>query len=302
VSREVIITIAPTGGVARKEQNPALPITPHEIANVVERCAAAGASVAALHARRSDQAATTDPDLYREINELVRERCEIIINNSTGGGVDGDLLQRTNGYPEISFAERLKGLDAGAEMCTLDCQTQVFSFGDEEIIFNTSPSRCEALASGMKSRGIKPEWEVMCPSHIVQDMQRLIAAGYDEPPHYVNIVLGMDRNVQGAMPFTPKILALMVDLLPQGAMFCVTALGAAQLPATTQSILLGGHVRVGLEDNLYYSKGVLATNEQLVERTVRIVQELGHEPATPARAREMLGLPTPVAEPSARKR
>lgn len=128
------------------------------------------------------------------------------------------------------------------------------------------------------------------PAHIVQDVCRLIAKGYDKPPYYINIVLGTDRGFQGGMPYGHDILTTMIRLLPPQSIFCVSAIGPAQLPATTQAILLGGHIRVGLEDNNYYSRGVLATNEMLVARSVRILRELGHEPATPAEARAMLGL------------
>ncbi len=292
--RKVMVTVAPTGGMAGKQQNPSLPTQPEEIAETIYNCWKLGASIAAIHARRPDDAATCNPEIYRRINDLVRQRCDIIINNSTGGGVNGDMMREdSDGRRENDFSERLKGTEAGAEMCTFDCQTQiVYGFGSEAL-FNTSPARCDLLAESMREKGIKPEWEVMCPSHIVQDLQRLIDAGYDQPPHYVNIVLGTDRVFQGALPYTPKVLQTMIDFLPPQSIFCVSAIGPAQLPATTLSILLGGHIRVGLEDNNYYSRGKLATNEQLVERAVHLIRELGCEPATPAEAREMLGL-TPV--------
>ena len=142
----------------------------------------------------------------------------------------------------------------------------------------------------MRESGIKPEWEVMSPDHVLQEVSRLIKAGYDSPPHYVNLVFGLDRVFQGALPYQPRFLHLMIDLLPADSIFCVSAMGAAQLPATTMSVLLGGHVRVGLEDNSYYSYGRPATNQDLVQRMVRIIRELGCEAATPAEAREMLGL------------
>ena len=201
------------------------------------------------------------------------------------------LVPRSDGMYESNFEERLKGLDAGAEMATLDGFTAVDTHGGREILVITTPSRCEALAKRFQERGIKPEWEVFNPAHIVQDVTRLIEKGYDKPPYYINMVLGTDRGFQGGMPYSHDILAAMIRLLPPQSIFCVSAIGPAQLPATTQAILLGGHVRVGLEDNNYYSRGKLATNEMLVERTVRIIRELNLEPASPAEAREMLGLP-----------
>jgi 3-keto-5-aminohexanoate cleavage enzyme len=293
MSRKVIVTVAPTGGMAGKAQNPHLPTQPEEIADVVARCCELGASVAAIHARRpSDDQATCDPQIYAEINRLVRERCDIVINNSTGGGIDGDVIAdyALPGMQVQDFEHRLLGADAGAEMATADCWTDVASFGGRELLIDTSPSKSEALVNHLRARGVKPEWEVMSPSHMVKDMRRLIDAGYDRPPYFVNIVLGI-AAFQGALPYTPKLLQTMVDLLPEESVFCVSAIGPAQLPATTMGILLGGHVRVGLEDNLSYARGELATNEQLVERTVRIIRELGHEPATPAEAREIIGLP-----------
>ena len=120
-------------------------------------------------------------------------------------------------------------------------------------------------------------------------MTRCLADGLDDAPHFVNIVLGVNA-FQGALPYSPRILQTMVDHLPKTSVFNVSGIGMAQLPAAVNSLLLGGHVRVGLEDNLYYEQGVLATNVQLVERMVRIVRELGFEPAPAAEARAIMGL------------
>ncbi|KJK22555.1 3-keto-5-aminohexanoate cleavage protein [Burkholderiaceae bacterium 16] len=291
----VIVTIAPTGGMAQKSQNPNLPTQPDEIARNVYDCYNAGASVVAVHARRPDDGATCDPAIYHDINQRIRDRCDIVINNSTGGGVHGDMIgQPGNGYWEILWEERLKGMEAGAEMCTLDATTIVASFGGRELLMHTSPERSRRLAVEMKRRGIKPEWEVFSPTHIVQEVAALTAAGFDEEPFVVNLVLGAHRGFQNAMPYTPRILQSMVDLLPTGSLLCVSGIGPAQLPAAMNSLLLGGHVRVGLEDNLYYGPGELATNVQLTERVVRLVREMGCEPATPTEARAMLGLPRAV--------
>lgn len=288
---KVIVTIAPTGGMANKTQNPNLPTQPQEIADDVYRCYNAGASVVALHARRPDDEATCNPKIYGRMNELIRDKCDIVLNNSTGGGVNGDMVhQLNNGLWEINFEERLKGMEApGAEMCTLDGQTICATFGGKEILVPTTPRRTRQLAEMMKARSIKPEWEVFSLEDIVQDVARAIAAGLDEPPYFINIVLGVNA-FQGALPYTPKILQIMVDHLPRDSVFNVSAIGTAQLPATTQSLLLGGHVRVGLEDNLYYEHGELATNIKLIERMVRIVRELGFEPATAVEARAIMGL------------
>jgi uncharacterized protein (DUF849 family) len=291
-TQKVIVTIAPTGGMASKAQNPNLPTQPQEIADDVYRCYNAGASLVAVHARRPDDLATCNPEIYRKINGLIREKCDIILNNSTGGGINGDMVRTgPNGYPEIIFEERLKGMEAGAEMCTLDPTTIIATYEGREILMNTSPERCVILAKEMQKRGIKPEWEVFSPTHLLQDVQACLDAGLDTKPYFVNFVLNVHRGFQGAMPYTPKILQQMVELMPEGAIFNVSAIGIAQLNAAVQSLLLGGHVRVGLEDNLYYSKGRLANNVELVERIVRIIREFGLEPATPAEARDIIGLP-----------
>ncbi len=289
---KVIVTVAPTGGMASKAQNPHLPTQPDEIAESVFKSWQEGAAIAALHARRADDQATCNADIYSAINQRIRARCDIVINNSTGGGSNGDMLvPRADGLFESSFEERLKGLDAGAEMATFDGMTFADVHGGREILVITTPGRCEALAKRFQERGIKPEWEVFGPQHILQDVTTLIQKGYDKPPYYINMVLGADRGFQGAMPYSHDILASMIRMLPPQSIFCVSAIGPAQLPATTQAILLGGHVRVGLEDNNYYARGQLATNEQLVARTVRIIKELNMEVASPAEARTILGLP-----------
>ena len=290
--KKVILTIAPTGGMASKAQNPHLPTQPDEIARDVYECYKAGASVVAVHARRPDGLATCDAAIYRDINRRIRDRCDIVINNSTGGGVNGDMIgQAANGYWEILWEERLKGMEAGAEMCTLDATTIIATFEGRELLMHTSPTRSRELAQKMRERGIKPEWEVFTHSHIAQDVATLTAEGFDNAPYYVNIVLGVHRAFQNAMPYSPKTLQGMVDLLPEGAIFGVSGIGPAQLPCIPNALLLGGHIRVGLEDNLYYSQGRLATNLELTQRAVRLCTDLGYELATPREAREILGLP-----------
>jgi 3-keto-5-aminohexanoate cleavage enzyme len=288
---KVIVTVAPTGGMANKKMNPNLPTQPQEIADDTYRCYNAGASVVAVHARRPDDEATCDPAIYSHINRLIRDKCDIILNNSTGGGINGDMVRELdNGLWEIQWEERLKGMQGdGVEMCTLDAQTVIASFGGKEILVATPPSRIRQIAEMMKERGIKPEWEVFGLADIVQDVQRAINEGLDDAPHFINIVIGANA-FQGALPYTPRLLQTMVDHLPRNSVFNVSAIGAAQLPAAMNSLLLGGHVRVGLEDNLYYRQGELASNVQLVERLVRLVREMGYEPATSDEAREIIGL------------
>ncbi|NIF84514.1 3-keto-5-aminohexanoate cleavage protein [Comamonas sp. Tr-654] len=304
--RKVIVTIAPTGGMAHKSQNPYLPTQPDEIAEDVVRCCNAGASVAAIHARRPDDGATCNADIYRDINTRIRAAgCNIVINNSTGGGVHGDMVRELQGGRwEIAWEERIKGMDAGAEMCTLDATTLNLSFGGREILMDTPLSRGRELAVGMKARGIKPEWEVFAHTHILQDVTTLIEEDHDAAPHFINLVMNVHRNFQNAMPFSPRYLQQMVDVLPANSIFCVSGIGPSQLEANVAALLLGGHARVGLEDNLYYRQGELATNVQLTERIVRLIRELDMEPATPEEARQIMGLqrsgmPLPAFAPAA---
>ena len=140
----------------------------------------------------------------------IRAKCDIVINNSTGGGVHGDAHDPADRRRHVAdtfsiWEERLKGMEAGAEMCTLDACTFVASFGGKEVLLNTSPSRCRYLAEEMKKRGIKPEWEVFSPTHIVQDATTLIQLGLDEPPYAINMVMNAHRGFQNAMPtITPS--------------------------------------------------------------------------------------------------
>jgi 3-keto-5-aminohexanoate cleavage enzyme len=291
--RKVIITVAPTGGMATKDENPNLPVAPEEIADDIAACVEAGASVAAIHARRpGDFEATCNPDVYAEINQLTRNKSDVVINNSTGGGVFGDMIkQYDTGEWRIDWTERLKGLEAPlVEMATFDAMTVMVNGRGRELLCKTSPADCDQMAARMTELGIKPEWEVMSPAHILQDVSRLINSGFDSQPYWINVVLGLERPFQGAMPYTPRALQQMVEELPANSELCVSGIGANQLPVVAHAVLLGGHVRVGLEDNLYYRRGELATNVQLVERAARIIRELGCEVATPAEARQILGL------------
>ncbi|PWI10528.1 3-keto-5-aminohexanoate cleavage protein [Streptomyces sp. NWU339] len=292
MSRKIILTIAPTGGMATKEQSPHLPVTPQEIADDVARCWEVGASVVAVHARRADGLATCDPEVYSEINSLIRARTDIVINNSTGGGIHGDMPVRlSDELWELDWSERIKGIEGvGCEMATLDSHTITASTAEREYLVTTTPKRSRWLLEEMTRRGIKPEWEVFDLGHILSDFTTLTAEGLDSRPYYCNIVLGGQRGFQGALPYTPKILQMLVEHLPEGTVWGVSGIGPTQLPATTHGLLLGGHMRVGLEDNLYYARGRLATNLELAERAVRIIRELGYEIATPSEAREMLGL------------
>lgn len=285
----LIITAAITGGGAGKERNPNLPETPEEQALSAHEAYKAGASSVHIHARDETGAETSmDPSLYRKVNRLTRELCpDIIIGNTTGVA------------PWVPREEVIKILDAEPEMCSLN-------MGSFEIIMvqkkreaplkgrpNDVPRddvmtitwrEIERIAKIALEKDIKPEMEIYNAS-MFWNVQRLIREGLLKKPYWMQLIFSSGFEFP-----TPKALAKMVDCLPQDSMFSVIGVGAHQLPLTTMSIIMGGHVRVGLEDNLFYRKGQLASNAQLVERAVRIARELGREIATPAQARKMLGI------------
>lgn len=270
--RKVIITVATTGGFHGKEANPKLPEQPDEISESIYACYNEGAAIAHIHARDKNGKATGDVEIFREIKERIRDKCDIILSFTTGGGKD------------LSNEERIQSALAGPDICSLNMGTLVRPTG---WVWLNPPNLLEEWAAILKQRGIKPEMEVYSHS-MLEDVENLISKGLVQKPYFINFVMGMRR--QGALSATVKNLLSLIDFLPQDSVFNVTALGQMQLPLTTLGVLMGGNVRVGLEDNIYYSKGVLATNEQLVVRSARIIRELGLEVATPHEARQILGL------------
>ncbi len=273
---KLIITAALTGGFHGKEANPSLPEQPDEIAQAAYDCWQAGAAIVHLHARAKDGKPTTDPAIYAEIVAKVKARCDVITQVSTGAG------------PELSPEERIKAIEVDAEMASLNMGTMVRTRWGEGSFFLNTRSQIERYAQAMLERGMKPEMEVYSHSMFV-DVSNLITKELIKRPYYVNLVLGMTH--QGALPGEPKHLLSLIEYLPEGAIFNVSGIGPAQLSLTTLAMLLGGHSRVGLEDNVYYTKGTLAkSNAQLVERTARIAREIGREPATPVEARQILQL------------
>lgn len=273
---KLIITAAVTGGFHGKEANPNLPTTPDEIADAAYQCWQAGAAIVHLHARDETGKPTCDPRIYGEIVDKVRSRCNLVTQVSTGAG------------PELSPEERLRAVEAGAEMASLNMGTMVRTrFKENSFFLNTRP-QIEKYAQAMLDKKIKPEMEVYGHSMMV-DVENLINKGLITKPYYINFVLGMSH--QGGLPGEPKHLLSLIEYLPRDTIFNVSGIGPGQLPLTTLSMLLGGHCRVGLEDNVFYNKGVLASsNAQLVERTVRLAKELGREIASADEAREILGI------------
>ena len=276
---KVIITAALTGGIHGKEANPALPEQPDEIIRDAVECRKAGAAIVHLHARDAEGRGVGDPAVFGEMNEGIRARCDVVVQNTTGG-------------PGIPVEKRIRSLDAGPEMASLNMGTVVFFVGDRENpgeqTFINLRSEIEKFASAMLERGIKPELEVYNPS-MFGEVENLIEKGLLAKPYYVNFVLNVGG--MGGYPGTPKNLMTMMEHLPEGAVFNVSGIGRAQLSLNAMAIILGGHARVGLEDNVFYGRGELAnSNAQFVERVVRLAGELGREVASPDEARAMLGI------------
>ena len=274
---KVIITVALTGGLHTKKANPNLPEQPEEIAQAAYECYNAGAAIVHIHARNKNAAPTGDTAVYKEIHQLIRARCNIITQDTTGGGQN------------LTFEGRLGCLQAGPEMASLNMGSMFRTIGPHAgTMFVNTRADIELVVKEMLKRHIKPEMEVYHHG-MLREVNNLIANKLVEKPYYVNFVMGM--AYQGAVEATPENLFTLKQLLPADTIFNVCAIGQAQLPITTLSMLLGGMVRVGMEDNIYYSRGVLAkSNAQLVERAVRITKELGVDIASPDEAREMLGI------------
>lgn len=268
---KLIITAALTGGEVTRQQQPNLPITPQEIAEAAYACYQVGVSIVHVHARLADGTPTQDVAVYKEIKERIEEKCNVIVQPSTGGSI---------GH---TFEERMQPLLLNPEMATFDAGT--CNFGDG--VFMNPPEFLETLAKEMLARKVKPEIEVF-ERGMIENALRLVRAGLLQEPLHFNLVLG----VPGAMPGGIENLLYLVSSLPPGSTWTVAGIGRWQLPLAVHAITMGGHVRIGFEDNIYYHKGVLATsNAQLAERIVRIAKELGREIATPDEAREILGIP-----------
>lgn len=273
----VIVTAALTGGIATKAANPNLPEQPDEIIRAACDAYDEGAAIVHLHARDPQGKPTGDVDTFRQIHAGIRARCDVVIQDSTGGGGNLDLGQRTS------------CLQALPEMASLNMGTMLRVSGPYAgTYFANSPADIEVWAQRMRELEIKPEMEVY--SHAMfRDVENLIAKGLIARPYYVNLVLGM--RYQGAVDATFRNLTTLLDLVPDHTYVNVSAVAAAQLPLTTIAMNLGCCVRVGMEDNLYYRRGQpVRGSAELVARTVRIARELGKEPATPQQAREILGV------------
>ncbi len=297
-TEKLIICVCPTGSWLMKDFNPNVPIQPEEIGEEVYRCWNEGASIVHIHARDKEGHATSNPNVFREIDRCIREKgCNIILQHSISPGRGPGQVVKSNlkDVPEnMVFGAVDKGFEAlepNLEMASLDIGVSVLTGTNEERVYLWTRAFVEKAAKIMLEKGIKPEPEVYTIGGMVE-VNDLIGKGLLAKPYWISFCLGMERTIQDVTPFTPKNLMNLVDLLPEDSLFTALGIGPTETPAVTQSILLGGHVRVGFEDNPYYSKGVLAkSNAEVVARVARIGRDLGREIASPDEARELLGIP-----------
>lgn len=291
MSRPVIITCALTGDSDTPGKSPHVPVTPEEIAHDAMAAAAAGAAIVHIHVRDPQtRRGSREVALYAEVVERLRAaNCQALINLTAGMGGKllfgpGDPLQMAAGTDLVDAATRLVHVEAvRPEMCSLDCGSFNSGLGDE-IYVSTWPT-IRAMAARIRELGIKPELEVFDLGHLVSVLA-LVDEGLVAPPPFVQFALGLKWGA----PSDPRILLAMRDMLPPGAPWVAFGAGREQMPVAALSVVLGGHVRVGLEDNLYRSRGVLAANADLVTDAAALVRTLGHHPATPEEARAILGM------------
>jgi 3-keto-5-aminohexanoate cleavage enzyme len=268
----LVITVAPVGGELTRERQPHLPLTADEIAGEVARCREAGASIVHLHVRDEDGAPSQSRDHFAPaIDAIKRSAPDIVIQTSTGGSVG------------MTEEERVQPLDLKPEMATLT--TGTVNFGDE--VFENPFPLVERFFLRMREIGVQPEFEAFDTGMV--ETARLLTEEHDaEPRHrHFDLVLG----VPGGMAGTAGAVVHMASILPSGATWSATGIGRTHLPVTLAALALGGHVRTGFEDTIYYGEGRLAeTNAELIARVSRIAGEVGREVATPDQAREIVGI------------
>lgn len=286
---EVIITCAVTGSGDSKSKHPGVPVTPEEIAAAAVEAAQAGAAVAHVHVRNPETGKfSRDIELYKEAAKLIRSSgVDIILNITAGMGADfapseEDPNVGGPGSDMASVAERVAHIEQiKPEICTLDCGSMNYA---ATAYVATYPMLRET-ARRIQAAGVKPEIEAMELGHIWQ-AKELIKEGLIDNDPLFQLCLGIPYGAEA----TPEIMMTMRNALPKNAMWASFGIGRMQMPMVAQAVLLGGNVRVGLEDNLYLDRGVLATNGQLVERAREIIERMGARALTPAEARKKLKL------------
>ncbi len=286
--RRVIITVAQTGNFQGKSANPNLPEQPSEIVSSAYDCYNAGAAIVHVHARDKQGNSTNDPEVFAEINSGIRAKCPVIIQNSTAPATKPGS-EADDGVALLDMKDK----SCLPEMCSLDCSLITTVWGDLSFIYRWERAWLLKQAQKMMDLGIKPEMEVFNPSSVEDVFNVLVPAGVIAEPPSLTFVMGMNKVSQGAISFSQPNLDFMISLLPKDRFvnWSTMAIGSHQLQGVTYGLLKAGNVRVGMEDNIFYTYGELAkSNAQLVERMVRIIQELDMEVATPDEAREILKL------------
>jgi 3-keto-5-aminohexanoate cleavage enzyme len=287
---KVIVTVAPTSNFQGKDANPALPFTPQEAADAVYECWNEGASIVHLHGRDENGLPTNDPNFFQETARLIREKkCTIIIQHSMA---PANPILLGMDYGDIDDGVRTSTTTPPPEMVSLEVAPCITVWKGKAIPYNWNRLWAEKVAKDILEKGIKPEIEIYNNGQM-EDFYYLIEQGVLKRPYYVSFVMNMHRVGSGFMRYSPKHLIHMVDLLPPDARFTVLGIGCpTEFEATALSLLLGGNVRVGFEDNIHIEQGKLAkSNAELVAKIVRITRELGREIAHPEEARQMLGIP-----------
>lgn len=291
MNRKVIVTCALTGAGDTTGKSEHVPVTPEQIADNAIAAARAGASVVHIHVRDVETGqGSRDVALYREVVRLVRESdVDPVINLTAGMGGDlildpGEPTKQLPGTDLVNAIERLAHVEElRPEICTIDCGS--LNFGEGSQVYISTPDMLREGAERIKELGVKPEMEIFDTGNL-WFANIMVEEGLIAPPPLYQLCMGIPYGA----PVNAGLLQAMVNMLPDGAQWTSFAIGRDQLPWVAQSVLLGGHVRVGLEDNLYLSKGVKATNAQLTERAIQIVHDLGSSVATPDEAREILQL------------
>ena len=292
-TRKIIITCAVTGNAPFNRRHPAFPVTPEQIAAACVEAARAGAAITHIHVRDPETGAgTRDPKLFKETTDRLRASgTDVVINLTAGLGafLFPDPVDESRSLPEsdvCSVDERMEHLEiCQPEIASLDITTGNQVEGPLEFVYLNTTRTLRALAKRFQDANIKPELETFGAGD-VEFGKALIQEGLISGTPLFQFVLG----VKWGAPADSRTLIYMRDLLPPNAMWAALGTGRLQMPVLAQTLLLGGNVRVGLEDNLYLRRGVFATNGQLVERAKAVIEALGFEVATPAEARQMLRL------------
>jgi 3-keto-5-aminohexanoate cleavage enzyme len=271
--QKLIITAAITGSRITRQTTPYIPITPQEIVQSAIECRQAGAAMVHIHVRDTEtELGTQDMNLFKQVIVPLRDQTDLILCVTTSG-IPGRNLPTEDRLAPLQFKPELASFDAGS-----------INLGDAAFI--STPEFLKIAAKQMMSLGVKPEIEIFDVGMMVAGLRMQTQGFFKEPPHF-QFVLGTPWG----SPATPKSLLHLLEFLPKAATWSVVGIGKGHLPMSMMALFMGGHIRVGMEDNIYYQRGELATtNAQFVERIVRLAGAYGREVATPDEAREILSI------------